>query len=683
LGRDGHVLATRDPDRFAIAENATPQPWVPAPELLARVPLEHPRLLFPKAALPGVRATLKTTRREAFTTLKRNADAALKLTPPKEPTYDQLQDSAARRIAYTEAFREMRRYHDSGMVHLSLMYLLTGDRKYGEVAKAILLGAAEWNPEGTSSVLAPYGDEIGLGLARSGAQAYDWLYDLMTDAERARVKQMLVARADQMLRRLTRNDFLARPENSHDGRLPGYLIEHALALAEEPRAPAWLDYALRAALTVFPHWAGYDGGWAEGTSYALAYNTIYLTPFESLQAATGFDLWQRPFYRRIRHWFLYNIAPLGEVTPWGDGEDGSVTARASSIRALLQFHALRYRDPAVRGWVNLLRTRDGRAVDIAALPGLILPDTLPPQPPTNLPPDAAFYGVGWAAMHTDLAHPELDLMVLFKSSPYGAVSHSHADQNSFVIMKGGQGLAIPAGYYYPTYGGPHHANYTRQTAAHNGVLVNGQGQIVRRGQANGRLVSFETRPHLACVCGDAAAAYGDRLNQFCRHVLLVRPALVVVVDDLSAPSAVEFQWLLHAKDKFELDESAQRVVSQRGGAFMKVHLVTAGGFQFSQTDDWPVAPKAGFPTATQREPERQWHFTATTRERASQRRIAAVMLVDADGRVRQTSAATIEIVSKVPDGEATVKLNLAPGSSPVLEARYQPETGEAETLSAK
>ncbi len=80
--------------------------------------------------------------------------------------------------------------------------------------------------------MAPHGDGIGLGIATSAARTFDWTDELLDDHERDRVGQ-----------------------------------EHALALAEEPRAEAWLDSALRAVLTVFPHWAGWDGGWAEGTAY--------------------------------------------------------------------------------------------------------------------------------------------------------------------------------------------------------------------------------------------------------------------------------------------------------------------------------------------------------------------------------------------------------------------------------
>ena len=72
-----------------------------------------------------------------------------------------------------------------------------------------------------------------------------------------------MARGDQILRRLEdKKDFLYQSSESHNGRLPGYLMEYAVAMAHHPRAEVWLDYAMKAALTVFPHWAGRDGGWA-------------------------------------------------------------------------------------------------------------------------------------------------------------------------------------------------------------------------------------------------------------------------------------------------------------------------------------------------------------------------------------------------------------------------------------
>ncbi len=687
----GVVLDSMAAKRFEISEHAVPQPWIAAEELLDRVPREHPRLLYPKARLREIRATLTTTRREAFESLRRAADSGLRKTPPPEPTYDEIQDPAERRLAYTASFAELRGYHLGAMQHTALMYAMTGEKKYGEAAKALLLDAAEWDPEGISSVMAPYGDEVGLGLVKSEALTYDWIYDLLDADQRAKAEAMLVARADQMLRRLERRDFLARPESSHDGRLPGYLLEHAIALAEHPRAAVWMDYALKTILTVFPHWAGRDGGWAEGISYGMAYNTMFITPLESLRVATGLDVWQRSFYRKLPYFFFYNVSPVGEIVGFGDSYDGSAMARSGSLRGLIQFHAERTGDSALRWWVDLLRTTSGRKPSLSPMTGLILPQQVKPKPPVEVVPDAVFRGVGWAALHSDLANPDEDLLVAFKSSPFGGVSHSYADQNSFAILKGGHALARPGGTRYPQHGTPFHTRYTQQTMAQNGILVDGQGQINRNARANGHIVAFESQPHIAYVCGDAQAAYGDRLIRFRRHAVLVRPSLVCIVDDIEAPKPVELQWLLHAAGKFRLDDDRQTLLSHRGDAEMEVHLITPGGFDFSQTDQWPLDPKTGFPTAKKREPGKLWHFTATTRHRAAARRIAAVMNVGTESErpechVAIDNADVVRVQTSSGKGEALVEIDLSTdGASDALLIHVDcaPLDGDRDTLSVK
>ena len=126
----------------------------------------------------------------------------------------------------------MRKYHDGAMRTLALFYLLTGEKRYGEAARRFIVDAAQWDVEGISSILAPYGDEVGLGLLRAGAEVYDWIYDIFTEDERELVARMLGARADQMIRRLEKSDYTFTPEESHNGRLPGFLLEHAIACAE-------------------------------------------------------------------------------------------------------------------------------------------------------------------------------------------------------------------------------------------------------------------------------------------------------------------------------------------------------------------------------------------------------------------------------------------------------------------
>lgn len=671
----GKVTDSWGPRRFTIQPGAFEQPWVMAEELLARVPKDHPRLLFPKAQIPAIRETFATTRRGAVKSLRSEVRRAMKLDVPEEPDYDKAPTRSDQRLGYLEAFGRMRKYHDSGMRMLAMAHALEGDVAAGEKAKAILLGAAEWDPEGISSILSKYGDEIGLGLAKAAPEAYDWVHDLLSEAERAKVKGMLVARAEQLMRRLQKADYLASPEESHNGRLPGFLVEHAIALAEEPRAAAWMDYAMLVLMTVYPHWGGYDGGWAEGISYGMAYNSIYLVPFEALRVATGLDLWRRPFYRDVRRFFSYCVSPIGDIRPFGDTENEPMRGNGAGLRSLLVFHANLYNDPATRWWADFLVPERQRE-SLGALPGMLLEDRVVPKRPATAEKDAAFYGVGWAALHSDFLEPERDLFLLFKSSPYGAVSHSHADQNSFALMKGGRSLAIPSGVRYPTHGSPFHTGYTQQTIAHNAVLVDGRGQQNRDGLAGGKLVAFKSGPRFGYVCGDASDCFSPSMGRNLRHVLLIRPSVVCIVDELAAPGPVPYQWLLHAHKALEVNEPAQALVSRKDSEAMTVRLFTPGGFAFSQTDAWPMDPKEGYPNARAPLPEKQWHFTAATREKAASRRIAAIMLVDEDGRPPDCDVVpkgdTIEIRDHAGGAEAVVRISL--GEGPVLHASAGPES---------
>lgn len=691
VNTSGDVLATRPAQSFTITDNPHALPWVDPKALLAKVPGGHPRLLFTKAELEQVRATLDTTRREAFDALRKRADEALDLPLMAKPDFDRFDidtEYPARRTAYRAAYHEFTDVYHGGMTPMALTYLLTGEQKYGEAAKAHLLNLLDWETDGIASLDEGF-DEIGLRIARTASQAYDWLYDLFTDEERAAVRAMLIDHGNSMLARLQRRDFLNYSAFSHDGRLPGYLVEFSIALAEEPVAEQWMDYAMRTLLTVFPHWAGSDGGWAEGVNYYLSYNDRFVTPLHSLYTATGYDLWQKPYFRSMRYFPMYCLAPDGEVMPFGDNEHSPAASRAGETRSILQYHALRYRDPVVRWWIDQEPMASAPFGRTGPLLRIILPDDLEPQPPKDLPLDRAFYGIGWAALHTDLTHPDRDLMVLFKSSPYGSVSHGHAEQNSFVIMKGGKALAIPGGARYPQHGSPFHTEYTQQTLAHNCLLINGQGQANQDNRFGGRLTAFTSLPHIAHVAGEAAECYPGLLKHYTRHVMLIRPSVIIVVDDLTAPDDVEVKWLMHAKEKLEIDPTEQSFTSVRDGERMHVRLFGAGGFDLEQTDAWPLPPKTDYPMVTADEPDPQWHLTATARNRAGAARIVAVMRVTEAGQPQPdeyeilSGENQITVSGKDAAGTFTCTVDLNPDNAEqaaIIKAFYQPSDGETESL---
>jgi len=683
--------ATLGPRSFRILEDAYPLPWVSPAHLLQKVPAAHPRLLFPAGRLADFRATLKTTRQKAYGDLRAVADRALSLKLMPKPTfdrYDRETEYAQRRVAYREAYHEFTRTYHQGMLPLAAVYVLSGERRYGEAAKAHLLNLLDWEVDGIASLESGF-DEIGLRIQRTAAQGYDWLFDLLSPGEREAVKKMLIAHGNAMLERLRRRDFLNYSAYSHDGRLPGYLVEFSIALAEEPVAEEWMEYALQALLTVFPHWGDSDGGWAEGINYALSYNDRFITPLQSLYVATGYDLWQKPFFRNFRYFAMYNTSPCGEFLPFGDGEENSVASRGDELLSILYFHALRYQDPVTRWWIDLVPRGSAAPDRLGALHRLLLPDTLASRPPKNLPLDRAFYGVGWAALHTDLTRPQHDLMVMFKSSPFGSVSHSHADQNSFVIMKGGHGLAIPGGARFPQHGSPFHEEYTQQTLAHNALLIDGQGQRNRDDTAAGRLVDIRTSPQLAYVAGDAHRCYPQSLKKYLRHVVLLRPSIVVVVDELEAERPVEATWLMHTKQESVLDPESQSFTVRRDTERMAVHLAgSASALDFSQTDEWPVPPKKGYPMVKASDPARQWHFMAKTADAHTGHRLAAVMVVGDQEHMPEyevnSSNGMLVVIADLEEGDAIAKIDLRESredARPLLHVQFRPNEGEPEQLS--
>jgi hypothetical protein len=91
--------------------------------------------------------------------------------------------------------------------------------------------------------------------------------------------------------------------------------------------------------------------------------------------------------------------------------------------------------------------------------------------PSTQPNGAFFPVVGWSAMHSSLTDRNRT-SVFFKSSPFGSINHSHADQNSFVMYSKGKVLAMDSGYY-DYYNSPHWRDYYKTTKAHNAITFDG------------------------------------------------------------------------------------------------------------------------------------------------------------------------------------------------------------------
>jgi len=602
------------PRPFVVPEDARPFPYPDWEQVIPEIPKTRPRLFFPGERLEQARhwaaGPLKREIARLVAACEREVGKELVAEPgypPKGPEYGPW---AVNVMRTTRPPMDM-------MESCALAWLLTGNRRLGEEAKRRLLHFFGWDPNGPTSFFGY--DEPAMWMMMRGTRAYDWTYDLFTPEERTQVEKVMKIRAEQFYRHLQRLPFESSPYESHAGRLPGFLGECALAFIHEwPEAPQWLDYATVLYCTAYPAWGGDDGGWQEGPAYWAAYMQFALHYVVALRHATAIDLMQKPFFRNTPYYALYTATPYHQHVPFGDGQTGSPKRLGPVMFAfstLLQSPYFRWYAEEARASVPsdvlTLATYDPR---------------LEPRSPRELPPARFFPAVGLASFHTALGDRENDISFLFRSSPYGAVSHGHADQNAYVVEAFGRGLAIATGYY-PWYGSPHHDQWTRSTKAVNSVLVDGQGQVKREWGFGGRLTAFASIEGYDYVEGEAAPAYGGRLERFRRHVLHLRPGVFVVFDDLRSLRPAQFGWLLHAYNRIHVDEVNQILRITNSSAAMQVHLLLPEGVNFSQTDRYEPEPElqAGDWSNT-------WHLTAATREPDHQALFLAVLLPYREGK---------------------------------------------------
>ena len=250
-----------------------------------------------------------------------------------------------------------------------------------------------------------------------------------------------------------------------------------------------------------------------------------------------------------------------------------------------------------------------------------LPETPDLITKLNLPLAKVFRETGTVNMHTDLENVEKNLMVSMRSSPFGSTSHAHSDQNSFNIQYKGEKLFYNSGYR-PSMGVPHYTDWFKASIGHNTVLIDGKGQPIGSSESYGWIPRFLNGERISYCLGDASNAY-DNLKQvpqkagmkrFRRHLIFLRPATIVIYDELEADHEAEWNWLIHSHEEIKLDAAGQQIQCNTKTARSQVD------FFGSQKLDMSLSTKFDPPAVNYRkirdangkiiEFKDQWHITA-------------------------------------------------------------------------
>lgn len=610
--------------KVVVPDDAIAFPMPSRAQQRERVPGEHPRLFMRPEDLPRLRSLATGKLASTFEKLRKEADRILQAGPTPEPQHmgSARDKENAEAVKYWWPNREQTEKACKEAEMLAFVYLITQDKKYGEGARRWVLHLASWNPDGPTNFR--LNCEAGKPMLYRPARAYDWAHDMFTPEERKKIQAIMLRRVNDAWEsgEIARGTgHLNSPYNSHGNRIWHKVGEAGIAfLGEVPEAETWLDYAVNKFYSCYPVWSDDDGGWHEGVSYWSGYMGKAVWWLQVAQSALGIDGLKKPFFAHVGDYPLYITPPGSPNSGFGDL---SFRPPSTSVGGFMEYHVrMKGSQPDGqnagywRWWTEQWRMR-GESGILGFLYAANLPSLPPAKAPSDLPSSKVFRGIGVASLHTTLLDSRDDVHFLFKSSPFGTQSHGHNPHNIFQLNAYGEPLLTTC-VYRDLHGSKFHYQWAHSTVAHNGVLVDGEGQIKHTSAPHGRIADFKFTSEWDYLVGDATEAYGGRLKRFQRHVVFVKPSpsdkssvpFIVIYDDLEAKEPATFQFMLHARKAFKVDEKDARLSVDQPKAGVEVRYLSPTPLAFRQWDGFTPPPKKEFPN--------QWHVEAATRDKAQQ-----------------------------------------------------------------
>ncbi len=549
---------------------------------------------------------------KAFSKIKLDFDRDYLVMPfPVEPLTYGDPSARSRDSAKTDEWRKAQDVcgRVSGVAEAAtLLWMVTAEEKYFLKAKEFLLKSCEWHfaPDWRSGSVPgatdiEYNTEANFRLWRKLPSVYDQLRDKLTADERAKVLAHFKERGARTVRfikathvgQLRRNSIEVDP-SSHAVRFMAMTGVAGLALWDDlPEAREWWRFAYDFYRDQFSPWGGDDGGWAEGSAYWRG--TMEHAVFQDALFALGDpSAYNTPFWKNSSYFVLYNVQPYLH-TVFGDTSNAGRFNLEPAMSDYLE-HLARIQQNgffasyaalcvdaspfAEHGLGNLNRAYP-TACERLVRNFIVAEKKLPPPEPLNkLPSHRFFRDVGWVSMHSSLGQPGEDIQITFKSSQYGSFSHSHADQNAFILNAFGESLAINSAYreYHRS---PFHQQWTWQTKSKNAILIDGIGQKPQDKFATGKIIRCETIERAVWATGDATVAYQSgqtqpgRVRRVTRDVVFVDSRYAVLRDRVSLASPGKISWLLHAEKNLSWDGANNRAVIRgaQGRATLAARLV--------------------------------------------------------------------------------------------------------------
>lgn len=656
-------------DSFRITSHSIERVIPPVKTIIDNVPDTHPRLLVHKHDLEALRSRAANYPESKLIT--EEADEYLLLEVPAESDAvsdgEGQNDFQEKKLANL-ASKDLGRNVGKVLTSFSEAYILSGDPKYIVAAKKWMIEVSGWDPKGVTHKN-NFGDSY---IMVSLATCVDTFWEFLSPDERKQILAQVSARANQFYHN-DRSYQETKVATMHFWqRIIKRLIETSIAvLGEVPEAEDWLEYYYEVWANQSPKMGEDDGAWFNGSGY-YALNTLSLIRVPMLlEKYSGVNFFHDEWYHNNLDWINYTFPP-GSVQD-GFGNDGSknyfpsvayagyadafarITGNPNGVwyrNKILEYLGKPISADKEHRW---FRVSEGYEMELPEAPKRL-----------QLEQAARFPDVGVAYMNSSLENIENNLMLSVKSSPFGPLGHTHAEQNGFNIAYGGKKLFYNTGYR-GSMGDPHTLAWFKHTRGHNAVLIDDNGQPYDGG-AYGTIPRFLHGDQLSYAVADASKAYSGvyiekvdyGLTRFKRHIAMLRPGLIVIYDDLEADHPAEWSWLIHNDDSLVIDASSKTIVGENAVAGGQVSLYSSTPIDFKVFDQFTVEPKNFTGKKDQlgnlRDFVNQWHFSGISKEKTNQMRYLALIQVNPEKKYHEVVQER-EGVYKVGDWKISAEMD--------------------------
>ena len=447
--------------------------------------------------------------------------------------------------------------------YLSLAWLMTGERKYGDKVKAVLTALCTQKTWSNAEMLkrepAWTSDLKTAENCWAVAIGYDAVYDLLTEPEKKTIVDGLLRMGikpalDEWVLPASRIHTLNSMGHNWWSACVGMAGIASMAIINEHiEAKGWVSLVSEG----FKEWYLFNGddlqfkpktmdragGMYESFNYAAFGTGEYLFFRLAFQNTwPGRPQAEIKGLEKMADWFMQASYPrTGDIFSLNFGDSGQATAADRSIKLL---YALGYKNQNSLWYLDQVRDRQhGEGLFASSPIGMVYqPDAgLVPVVP-NLPTGAIYKDMDWAMLRNSWKRDETLLGV---KSGY-TWNHSHADANSFILFHKGEAIIKDAGN--SSYGTKAYPAYFFQSEAHNVVLFNGKAQPKEQ-QYNGSPLRGEMSQMMdgagfKYVLSNATGPTALNFTRNFRNFIWVGK-VIVVIDDVRSHETGTFSWLLH------------------------------------------------------------------------------------------------------------------------------------------